>query len=412
MHARACWALQLWDFGGQDIYHSTHTLFLKSRGLFLIAWTPEMERADTHEYEGQTFRNHPLPYWLSQVGEFAGYDAPVVLVQAPADKLGDEEDLSPAAKKKLNAFKTGLAISYSAKRPRNHERLIDAITEGYEALDKPLIGKVRAAVKRELEDRRMKRSQKTMAMSDFYDLCVEEVGITDPDLFLDFLHHCGTVFYRKGLFKNEIIIDQGWDIDAIYSVFDCDSDTYRRIVGGRGRFTPLDLGLLLWNDHFSEEEQAVFLTMMQSCGICFVHKPVSEGVESEYIAPDLLPEALPSSDMRERPDDPERLERQYTSLPSALIRNIICALGGKAGQQGDYWRTGLRVHESRFRSWGVVYTDPGPGGGGRVVISCYGGDAPGLLKELFAIVDSEEARLGLTLKTDASDCPEFCALEP
>ena len=30
--------LKIWDFGGQDIYHGTHALFLKTRAAFLLAW--------------------------------------------------------------------------------------------------------------------------------------------------------------------------------------------------------------------------------------------------------------------------------------------------------------------------------------------------------------------------------------
>ena len=35
--------LRIWDFGGQDIYHGTHALFLKSRAIFMLVWTPESE---------------------------------------------------------------------------------------------------------------------------------------------------------------------------------------------------------------------------------------------------------------------------------------------------------------------------------------------------------------------------------
>jgi internalin A len=28
--------INIWDFGGQDIYHGTHTLFLRSRAVFLL----------------------------------------------------------------------------------------------------------------------------------------------------------------------------------------------------------------------------------------------------------------------------------------------------------------------------------------------------------------------------------------
>jgi internalin A len=64
--------LRIWDFGGQDIYHGTHALFLKSRAIFMPVWTPESEACHEHNYGGFTFRNQPLGYWLDYVREFGG----------------------------------------------------------------------------------------------------------------------------------------------------------------------------------------------------------------------------------------------------------------------------------------------------------------------------------------------------
>jgi internalin A len=52
--------LHIWDFGGQDIYHGTHALFMRTRAAFLIVWTREGESSGEHTYEGMLFRNHPL----------------------------------------------------------------------------------------------------------------------------------------------------------------------------------------------------------------------------------------------------------------------------------------------------------------------------------------------------------------
>jgi hypothetical protein len=38
--------LKIWDFGGQDIYHGTHALFLKPRAVFSVVWTPGVFHAE------------------------------------------------------------------------------------------------------------------------------------------------------------------------------------------------------------------------------------------------------------------------------------------------------------------------------------------------------------------------------
>jgi internalin A len=35
--------LNLWDFGGQEIYHGSHALFFQGQAVFLILWTPKLE---------------------------------------------------------------------------------------------------------------------------------------------------------------------------------------------------------------------------------------------------------------------------------------------------------------------------------------------------------------------------------
>ncbi|MFO1155940.1 MAG: hypothetical protein U1E43_03825 [Rhodospirillales bacterium] len=59
--------LNIWDFGGQDIYHGTHALFMRTSALFLLAWTPQLENTGTFVVDGIRFRNHPLAYWVDYV---------------------------------------------------------------------------------------------------------------------------------------------------------------------------------------------------------------------------------------------------------------------------------------------------------------------------------------------------------
>ena len=35
--------LNLWDFGGQEIYHNTHRLFMSKGAVFIVVWKPEQD---------------------------------------------------------------------------------------------------------------------------------------------------------------------------------------------------------------------------------------------------------------------------------------------------------------------------------------------------------------------------------
>ena len=103
-------------------------------------------------------------------------------------------------------------------------------------------------------------------------------------MLLDYLHQTGTVFYDPGLFHGHIVVDQQWALDAIYSVFERGSGVFKHIRDRRkGRFTASELALLLWDKAGHDEAaQALFISMMRSCSICFELRSAGEsGGEAE-----------------------------------------------------------------------------------------------------------------------------------
>jgi internalin A len=210
---------KIWDFGGQDIYHGTHALFLKSRAVFPIVWTPKSESERFHDHGGFTFRNQPLGYWIEYVRTFGGEKSPVLIIQSQCDQPDDEREapLPPGA---LVGFGYKKPLHYSAKgdgkRARGHAALEEAPLDAVQWMrrNQPVakIGPGRAAVKSALEAMPAEGRQ-LIAMTDYVALCrqVERDGkgrVSDPALLLDYLHNIGTVFYREGLFGDRIILDQ------------------------------------------------------------------------------------------------------------------------------------------------------------------------------------------------------------
>lgn len=66
--------INIWDFGGQEIYHATHQFFLTHRSLYLLVLDA------TKDEEANR-----LEYWLRHVQSFAG-NAPVIVVANKSDQ--------------------------------------------------------------------------------------------------------------------------------------------------------------------------------------------------------------------------------------------------------------------------------------------------------------------------------------
>ena len=100
------------------------------------------------------------------------------------------------------------------------------------------------------------RQNRLLERQAFEQLCAEIGGISDTEALLGFLHHNGVVFYRAGLFKNQLILDQNWALEAIYSIFHRDK-CFKQLKKLNGRFSRDDLELLIWSDYRGPAEESV-----------------------------------------------------------------------------------------------------------------------------------------------------------
>jgi internalin A len=403
--------LQIWDFGGQDIYLGTHALFARSRAIFALLWIPEAEAAAEHRHEGLEFRNRPLAYWLDYARHFGSADCPVLLIQARCDAPADEWIHPPVSDEAFGAFPYRKVLHYSALNDRGRAALDETLAEAQSWLNErqgiATIGAGRARVKREIEAMRdadaarppLERRHRTLTQEEFVELCRKAGGIAEPKHLLSFLHNVGTVFYREGLFDDRIIVDQAWALDAIYAVFDR-KRAFRKLQRQNGRFTRSDLGEWIWDEAgHGRKEQELLLSMMQSCGICFVHKPASTDgkFEAEYIAPELLPEE-PGSEIAQKWDSSlpiEKAEFTYSLLPPSLMPAIIKRIGEGAGIAADYWRNGLYVYESGTGGRALISQELTVGWQGRIKVETQRGQAARLLERLCAMIEEEQRRMGI-----------------
>jgi len=404
--------LQIWDFGGQDIYHGTHTLFLRTRAVFVIAWAQDVENTPEYEHQGIRFRNHPLAYWLEYVRQFGDPDSPVLIVQTKADSAADDLQDLPIPAEELSQFGYLRVLRYSSANDRGRAELNAALAEAIDWMRDPSrqgnvsTGAVRARVRRQLEALRDKqenlpaaqRQYRTLPRETFLSICQDAGGVGSVEQLLSYLNNAGTIFYRPDLFDGQIILDQGGALDAIYAVFQRDK-SYRQLQSMEGRFTRSDLANLVWRD-YAVGEQRLFLSMMLSCGICFIlsgHGPDDE--TTVYAAPDLLPEqdaVQAELDARWNILMPGEYEAfTYKLVPPSLLRSLIARIGSVAGPHAVYWRRGVCVYEASLRAHALIAEEPIGEWGGRISMHAQGGAASILLERLTEWIEEEHDRAGL-----------------
>lgn len=66
--------VNVWDFGGQEVYHTTHKFFFRERCLYILVVDV---RAGMEKYI--------VKYWLRQIKELAKSNAPLIIVANKAE---------------------------------------------------------------------------------------------------------------------------------------------------------------------------------------------------------------------------------------------------------------------------------------------------------------------------------------
>jgi internalin A len=341
-----------WDFGGQEVYHATHRLFLGRRTLYLLTWASETPEKS----EGL---RHPPQYWLDMIADVADKHerSRVLIIQnrfagQPERSIFDDEQRAAYEAQGLDIE----TFSVDAKRGRGMKSLLAAIQEAAEELVTTYQEQlpqnwvdIRTAVAQ-----RRASGEKTLPMDDFLSICQEAGEGAAARTILGYLHRAGEVFHYAGRFKDQIILDQQWALKAVYAVL-----KRERIERYAGKFRVSDL-IGIWredNPTLTAAEAETFLQFMLDNQTAFYAKKTERGDDPELIIPQLLPEEAPSI-IYSLEDIPNRLQHRvaYRFLHRDIISRFIVRTAYLSEQQ-EYWRQGIHIRRGQAKAAVLVEND-------------------------------------------------------
>jgi internalin A len=282
--------VQIWDFGGQDIYRGTHRIFMQHKTLYLLVWDSISEQQTNHDDgQGGTFNNYPIHYWLDYIKEQSP-DSHIILLRNKADDGAKELPYGYAKlKEKYNIVDY---FDYSAMQPERKGELLDLIQKHITGAPQfgRKIPKPWFNIRAELQALAQDPANRLIDYAVYEALCdaenLKEFGPFSEKNLLQYLHITGVLYHDERLFGGNIILDQKWAIEGINTLFDREK-CYYELHLKKGRFTRADLAHLAWADK-TPREQELYLNFMESCEICFPLESKS-GTAHEYIAPHFLP---------------------------------------------------------------------------------------------------------------------------
>ncbi|QLE57490.1 leucine-rich repeat domain-containing protein [Nostoc sp. TCL26-01] len=315
--------VNIWDFGGQEIYHQTHQFFLSKRSLYALVADDRRENTDF--------------YWWLKVVELLSYNSPVLIIKNEKQDRNCEVN-----ERQLRGEFTNLekVLTTNLSTNRGLSAIKDAIKQYISRL--PHVGtplpklwvRVRAAIEN--------YSRNYISLEEFYNLCRVN-HLTDRQDMLrlsSYLHDLGVClhFQDDPTLKHCVILKPEWGTTAVYKVLDND-----KVKQKLGCFTQDDLKNIWQSSEYAEMGDEL-LQLMMRFKLCY-EIPNHPGT---YIAPQLL--SIEQADYNW--DDTNNLILRYTYdfMPKGILTRFIVETHPWIERQKLVWKTGVVLTKDQTRA--------------------------------------------------------------
>lgn len=349
--------VNIWDFGGQEIYHATHQFFLTRRSVYLLVCDDRNEDTDFH-------------YWLQAV-EALSDGSPLLIVQNEKQDRSRDIGLGELRARFPNlrgAWSTNLATN------RGLQPVVDAIRRELEGL--PHVGTALPATWKRVREALEHDARDHIGLDAYLVLC-EQHGFTrreDKLQLSQYLHDLGIClhFQDDPVLKHTVVLKPTWGTDAVYRVLDDP-----QVKAARGRFQRADLARI-WCETRYQGMQDELLRLMAKFQLCYA----LDEAGTRWMAPQLLSADRPGYDW---PAQGSLVVRwQYDFMPKGLLTRFTVSQHHLIADGAPLWRSGVVLSRDGTQAE-VVEDYPRR----RIVARVQGADARGLL----AIVDDQVQRL-------------------
>ncbi|MCL1666602.1 leucine-rich repeat domain-containing protein [Elizabethkingia ursingii] len=317
--------VNIWDFGGQEIYHSTHQFFLTNRSLYLLVWEA---RTDQHLVS--------FDYWLNVI-RLLSNNSPIIIV---LNKI-DERIINIDEKSLKTKFKNIVSFhQVSASTGQNIDLLKTEIATEINSL--PLIGDKLPKVWLEIRTILEALESNYISAEEYLNICNQHGLSNKRALFLSqYFHDLGVFlhFQEDNLLRNILFLKPEWATNAVYKILDS-----KDVITRNGEFNPEMLDSIL--DDFERDKRPYIVTLMKKFELCF------EIEQNVFLIPELLkPEKLEFDwDYK----DNLRFEYHYDFMPAGIMARFIVRTRNLIYDK-TFWKNGVIIQRENTRA--LITTD-------------------------------------------------------
>jgi len=320
--------VNIWDFGGQEIYKATHQFFLTKRSLYVLV--ADSRKEDTDFY-----------YWLNIVSLLSD-DSPVIIL-----KNEKQDRLRELPERQLRAEFTNLKEILPANLATNRglDTILDTVRHYLRHL--PHVGSVLPKTWVNVRNALEQDDRNYIPVEEYYRMC-EQHNFTRRDdqwQLSGYLHDLGVClhFQDDDLLKKAVILKPEWGTAAVYKVLDNPT-----VIRNLGCFTKDDLKQI-WQDDEYADMRGELLQLMMKFQLCYE----IPGRAGRYIAPQLLSENPPDYDWNDA--ETLRVRYAYEFMPKGMLTRFIVATHPLIEEQKLVWKSGGVLKKEGARAEIIEY---------------------------------------------------------
>ncbi len=327
--------LNVWDFGGQEIMHATHQMFMTERSVYVLV-------LDSRRSE----EANRLDYWLRIIHSFSG-GAPVIVVCNCCEQQEMDLARKQLQEKYPNIFDFVMRVC-CLEKSEGIDKVRDLILTQVDALHhvhSKLPGEW-FSVKKEMEQWRNKKKD-FISLECFRKICLKhgEKEEDKQEQLLTLLHRLGTVLhFPNGNGQQLKVLNPDWVTKGVYEILNSDT-----LFQNHARLDGELLGKILDSTAYPKDRRRFIVDMMKEFELCWEFVDVNPW---QALVPDQLRKEEPDVGMWE---DALQFQFHFEVLPGSILTRFMV--------RKHEW-----IEDGLFWKHGVVLRNPNQGENNRALV--------------------------------------------
>ncbi|MGD1859759.1 MAG: COR domain-containing protein, partial [Leptolyngbyaceae cyanobacterium] len=313
--------LHVWDFGGQEIMHSTHQFFLTERSLYLLV----LNGRQGHEDED-------AEYWLELIQSFGGNSPIIVVLNKITEHAFDVN--RGALQQKFPNIRAFIPTDCAAEIGLDQlQAQIKQETDRLEFLRTPF-----PASWLTIKNKLAGMAKNYISYEYYRDLCQQdgEADTRAQDSLANCLHSLGIALNYKDdpRLRDTHVLNPHWVTNGIYTLLNASE-----LAETQGEMAADCLDRTLDIQKYPRERHGFLLELMRKFELCFRFADD----DSRFLIPDLLDKQQPDAAAEFNLAECLNFRYEYPVLPEGLLPRFIVRTHVLSEHQLR-WRTGVILH--------------------------------------------------------------------